>query len=128
MSWDGRLWATNGSLTRFDGRATGQVVLHRAATKKDTTVHLSTVTQSIGDDGRLYVKDFAGAVHRIDRAATSEPTGGKGRKGGEGTDPYVATLVGTVPSGSSAITVAGGRLWASGSSGVAEVCAYTLKG
>jgi hypothetical protein len=126
VSWDGRLWASTGTLTWFDGRATGRIVTHAATSRKDPVVHLASGTQSVGDDGRLYAKDLDGVVHRIDRAPDPGPT--KGRNGGgQVADPYVATRVATIPADASAITVAAGRLWASGSWGDAKVCSYVLQ-
>lgn len=124
LSWDGRLWATNGTLTWFDGTATGRIVLSGSGSRKDPVTYLDSGSQSVGDDGRLYVRAYDGAVYRIDAAATA-PT--KGRKGGGSTDPYVATRVGTVPTDASAITVAGGKLWASAAWGTAQVCSYALQ-
>ena len=132
LPWDGKLWATNGQLTWFDGKATGVVSTVPVTTTKgkdqtSTWVHVGS--QSIGDDGRLYVMDHEGKVFRIDHATTTTGTASKGQtKKTASTSPYVATHVGTVAAASAAFTVAGGQIWASGIWGQAHVCSYALKG
>jgi hypothetical protein len=123
VSWDGRLWATNGTLTWFDGTTTGRVALAGPTSKKDPVTYLDSGSQSVGDDGRLYVRAYDGTVYRIDRAAATTTRG----KGGKPVDPYAATRVATVPADASAITVAAGRLWASAGWGTAQVCSYALQ-
>lgn len=103
VSWQDRLWTTQGALVWFDGASTGTV------STKGKNLNLRVL--SIGDDGLLYAADsITGSVFRVDA----------GRRG------YALTQVATIEPGAPSFTVAGGQVWSAGAAGTARVCSSPL--